>query len=128
MRTLDEVCRAWRDLQAKKDEVERAIFYNEQVIAAWMAQHKAERQESEGLTLEFKPTVVYDPGKLAWELKEVMTPEEFVKILTNPRPPDPKVNITKAKELAKLGEPYLSIVEASKRVEAPVLKIVRKEG
>jgi len=61
-------------------------------------------------------------------LKEFVSPAEWDALLTNPKPPERKPNLTKIKQLAKQGEPFKSIVERAQYVGRPRLKITKRSG
>ena len=115
----------WQTAMLEAKEAAKARYEVETQIVEWMRDNRAEQIEADGVVATFRPEIIYDYGVLAG-LAEVMAPEEFMAILTNPKPPEPRVNVVEAKKWAKKGEPWRSIVERAAITGLPVLKI--KEG
>ena len=122
MTDIDMLIDRWMHKKLAIRAASKDLWDLEQEIGAWMKENRAEERKSGDVTVTFKPEMIYDYNRLE-TLKEVMSPEEFGKILTDPKPVEIRVNVVKAKQLAKQGEPYRSIVEAASIVGLPVLKI-----
>ena len=119
---IDTLIDKWMHKKLSIKAAQKDLWDLEQEIGAWMKENRAEERKSGDVTVTFKPEMIYDYNRLE-TLKEVMPPEEFGKILTDPKPVEIRVNVVKAKQLAKQGEPYRSIVEAATIIGLPVLKI-----
>lgn len=93
-------------------------------IKTLMHESRAELVESRLAEATYRPAVEYDRSILA-TLAEVIPPEEFARMLSVPK--DPVVDARKAREWAKKGDPWRSIVENARREGPPTLKVMRKE-
>lgn len=124
--TLESLLKEWRAADDTLRAAALARFDIEQEITAQMGATRAEVVETDGVTATLKAETIWDQGKLAG-LAEIMPPAEFADLLTvPPPPPEPRVNIAKAKPLAKRGGQFRDIIESAQTPGLPKLKIARK--
>ena len=124
--TLPELLREWQsaDADVHAAEVERHAV--EQLIWRAMAEGKATFAKAPGVEATLKPTLEYQKtldGPLR-VLAEEMSPEEFERLLTAPKPPPERsFHMVQVKKKAREGGIYKTALDAATVTLPATLKV-----
>ena len=122
----EELFAAYLGMEESARDNKADAYALKDAILADMNENRASLWEPEVKDEGYKVTVerktIYDPVSLL-ALKEEMSDAQWDDMLTRPKMPARKVNLTKLNKLLRKGEPYVSIADRAARLSPPELKV-----